>query len=75
MGFDYDDAQLELGNLVDDFKPVYGLISTPSGPFVFQSIAMSNHLDEEAKIAWEVLKVQLILNFKTWGFHHMLFIP
>jgi len=30
--------------------------------FAFESIAMSNDLDEETKIAWEVLKVQLILN-------------
>jgi hypothetical protein len=38
--FGYDDAQLELGNLVEDFRPIFGLISTPSGPFSFESITM-----------------------------------
>jgi hypothetical protein len=75
QGFDYDDAQLELGNLTEDFRPIFGLISTPSGPFSYESIATLNDLDEETKIAWEVLKVQLILNLKAWVFHHMLFIP
>jgi hypothetical protein len=53
---------LEFGNLVEDFRLVFGLISIPSGPFAFENIATSNDLDEEAKIAWEVLKAQFILN-------------
>jgi hypothetical protein len=61
-GFDYDDAQLELGNLAEEFRLVFGLISTPSGPFACENITMSNDLDEETKIAWEVLKAQFILN-------------
>jgi hypothetical protein len=31
-GFDCDDVHLELMNLITDFGPVVGLISTPSGP-------------------------------------------
>jgi hypothetical protein len=64
--FDYDDVHLELENLTKDFGLVVGSISTPHGPFTFESIATPNDFDEEAKIAWEVLKAQLILNQKAW---------
>jgi hypothetical protein len=56
---------LELKNLVKDFGSIVGSISMPSGPFAFESITTPNDLDEEAKITWEVLKAQLILNQKT----------
>jgi len=36
--------------------------------FAFENIAMSNDLDEETKIAWEVLKVQFILIKKCGTF-------
>jgi hypothetical protein len=39
-----------------------GSISMPSGPFVYESIVTSNNLDVVAKIAWEILKIQLTLN-------------
>ncbi len=32
-GFDCNDTQLELGNLVENSRLVVGSISTPSGPF------------------------------------------
>jgi len=34
---------------------------------------MPNDLDEKIEIAWEVLKVQLIVNKKTWVLHYRLF--
>jgi hypothetical protein len=61
-GFDYDDVRLESENLIKDSRLVVGLISTLSGPFTSKSIATPSDFDEEAKITWEVLKVQLILN-------------
>jgi hypothetical protein len=63
---------LELKNLVNDFGPIVGSILMPSGPFAFESITTPNDLDEEAKIAWEVLKAQFILNKKAWVIHHQL---
>jgi hypothetical protein len=74
-GFDCDDAHLELNNLVEDSKQVVSLISTTSGPSTFESIATPNDLYEEVKIAWEVLKAQLIMNKKTWVPHHKLSLP
>jgi hypothetical protein len=74
-GFDYDGFHLESKNLVEDFGPIVDLILMPSGLFAFESIRMPNDLDEEAKIAWEVLKAQLILNQKAWVLHHKLFFP
>ncbi len=65
QAFDSNDFHLELKNLVKDFGSIVGSISTPSGPFAFESITTPNDLDEEAKITWEVLKAQLILNQKT----------
>jgi hypothetical protein len=61
-GFDCDVAHLESRNLAKDLRPLVGLISTLSGPSTFKSIATSSNLDEETKIAWEVLKAQLIFN-------------
>jgi len=74
MGFDCDNVQLELKNLAKDFTQVVGLIST-SGPLAFESIATPSDLYEEIEIAWEVLKVQLIMNKKAWVPHHKLFLP
>jgi hypothetical protein len=74
-GFDYDDAHLELRNLIKGFGPIVGLILMPNGPSTFESIAMPNDLVEEAKIAWEVLKAQFILNKKTWVRDCKLFFP
>jgi hypothetical protein len=74
MHFDYDDAHLESENLTKDFGLVVGSISTPNGPFTSKSIATPSDFDEEAKIAWEVLKVQLILNKKAWVPHRRLFL-
>jgi hypothetical protein len=37
-----------------------------------KSIAMPSDLYEEAKIAWEVLKAQHILNKNAWVLHHKL---
>jgi hypothetical protein len=31
---------------------------------------MQNDLDEKVEIAWEVLKVQLVFNLKSWVPHH-----
>ncbi len=55
--FNCDDAHLESGNLVEDFGPIVGSILTSTIPFAFESIATPNNLDEETKIAWEILKV------------------
>ncbi len=76
-GFDCDDAHLKLGNLAKDFRLVVGWISTPSGPSTFESIVICSpcDLDEETKIAWEVLKVKLILNKKTWVPHRRFSLP
>jgi hypothetical protein len=49
-------------NLAKGFGPIVSLILTPNGPSTFESIATPNDLDEEKEIAWEVLKVQFILN-------------
>jgi hypothetical protein len=74
-GFDCDDVHLESRNLVKDYGPLVGSTSMPNGPFASESIAMPSGLNEEAKIAWEVLKVQLILNQKAGVFHHKLSLP
>ncbi len=66
---------MDLENLVEDSRLLVGWISMLRGPSACENIATPSDLDEEAKIAWEVLKVQLILNLKTWVLHHMLFFP
>jgi hypothetical protein len=73
-GFDCDDVHLESRNSVKNYGLVVGSISTSNGPFAFESIEMPNDLNEEAKIAWEVLKAQLILNQNAWVLHHELFL-
>jgi len=45
-GFDCDDVHLESRNLVKDYGSVAGSISTPNGSFAFESITMSNDLNE-----------------------------
>jgi hypothetical protein len=60
-------------NLTKDFGPFLGLISMQSGTSTSKNIATLNDLDEEIEIAKEVLKVQFILNKKTWVLHHRLF--
>jgi hypothetical protein len=37
----------------------------PSGPSTSESIMIPKDLEEEIEIAWEVLKVQVVLNKKT----------
>jgi hypothetical protein len=60
--FDYNVAHSESRNLAEDSGPLVGLILTLSGPSTSKSIVMSSDLDEETKITWEVLKVQLIFD-------------
>jgi hypothetical protein len=72
-GFDYDENHLELRNLIEDSRPIVGLISTPSGPYISKNIATPSDLYEKTKIAWEVLKAQHILNTNAWVLHRMLF--
>jgi len=60
--FDCNVAHSKSRNLVEDSGPLVGLILTLSGPSTSKSIVMSSDLDEETKITWEVLKVQLIFN-------------
>jgi hypothetical protein len=60
--FDCDVAHLKSRNLAEDLGPLVGSISTLSGPSTSKSIATLSDLDEETKIAWEVLKAQLIFN-------------
>ncbi len=74
-GFDCDDVHVELGNLTEDCRLVVSSILMSSRPFATKIIAMPNDLDEEIKIAWEVLKAQFILNPKKWVPHHMLSLP
>jgi hypothetical protein len=62
QGFDCDDVHLKLGNLIEDSGPIVHSILTPNEPSSFESIIMPSDLDEEVEIAWEVLKVQFILN-------------
>ncbi len=59
--FDRDDVHVELSKLAQDFGLLVSWILTSSRPFASKSIAMPNDLDEELKIAWEVLKAQLML--------------
>jgi hypothetical protein len=65
--FDCDDVHVVLRNLTKDFGLVFNSILMPSWPSTFKSIALPNDLDEKIEIAWEVLKVQLILNKKNMG--------
>jgi hypothetical protein len=74
-GFDYDDVHLESKNLAEDSKQVVGLISTTNGPSTLESITTGIDLYEEVNIAWEVLKVQFIMNKKARVLHHKLFFP
>jgi hypothetical protein len=71
--FDFDDVHMELGNLAEDFRLVICSILMPSQPFASKSITMPNDLNEEIKITWEVLKLQLILYKKTRVFHYNFF--
>ncbi len=64
-----------MGNLAKVLGLMVGLISMPNRPFAFKNIVSLNDLDVETKIAWEVLKIQLILSKKAWISCCMLFIP
>ncbi len=64
-----------MGNLAKVLGLMVGSISMPNGPFAFESIVSLNNLDVETKIAWEVMKIQLILNKKAWISRCMLFFP
>jgi hypothetical protein len=55
-GFDYNDVYLESKNLVKYSRPIVALILMLSEPSTSKSITTPNDLDEEAEIAWEVLK-------------------
>jgi hypothetical protein len=72
-GFDCDDIHMELRNLVEDSRQGVNSILLPSQPFASKSIAMPNEFREKIEIAWQVLKVQLIFNKKTWVFHYRIF--
>lgn len=75
QGFDYDDVHLKLGNLTKDSRLVINLILMPNEQSTFESIAMPSDLDEKVKIAWQVLKVQFILNQKAQILHYKLSLP
>jgi hypothetical protein len=45
--FDYDDVHLELENLTKDSGLIVGSISTPHGPFTFESIATSTLMKKQ----------------------------
>ncbi len=68
--FDCDEIHMELGNLVEDYGRVVNSILLPCQPSTYKSIAMPNDFDEKIEIAWQVFKVQLIFNKKTWVFHY-----
>ncbi len=70
---DCDDIHMELGNLVENSRQVVNSILLPSQPCASKSIAMPNDFNEKIEIAWQVLKVQLIFNKKTWVFHYRFF--
>jgi len=63
-----------MGNLAKVLGLMVGSILMPNRPFTFERIVSLNNLDVETKIAWEVLKIQLILSKKAWIFHCMLFL-
>jgi hypothetical protein len=65
-GFDCDGVHLESRNLIKDSRSIVCSISTPIEPFASKNITTPSDLNEEIKITWEVLKVQLILNQKAW---------
>jgi hypothetical protein len=72
-GFDCNDVHLELGNLVKYYhRPIVGLILMLTEPSTSKSITTPSDLDEETKIAWEVLKARFILNQKTLVPHRKL---
>jgi hypothetical protein len=74
-GSDFNDVHLESRNLGKYSRPIVGLILILNEPSTSKSITMPNDLDEEAEIAWEVLRVQCILNQKTLVPHHKLSFP
>jgi hypothetical protein len=64
--FDYDDVHDLNGRiLVKDSRPLIGSILMPNRPSSFESIVTPSDLDMETTLAWEVLKIQFILNKKT----------
>ncbi len=54
-----------MGNLAKVLGLMVGSILMPNRPFTFERIVSLNNLDVETKIAWEVLKIQLILSKKA----------
>jgi hypothetical protein len=44
-------------------------------PSIFESIVTPITLDLEIEVAYELLKIQLTLNYKSWIFHHMFYPP
>jgi len=65
---DFGDAHIKFGNLLKDSRPQVGSISTPNGLSTSESIVTPIDLDVKAKITWEVLKTQFILNLKSGSF-------
>jgi hypothetical protein len=72
---DFGDAHLKFGNLPKDSRPQVGSISTPNGPSTSKSMVTPIDLDVKAKITWEVLKTQFILNLKSGSFITSYFSP
>jgi len=75
VGFDDDGVnEMALGsNEVSGL--VVGSISTPSTPTPSKSIATPSTSNLEIEVAWELLKVQLSLNKKTWIPHSRTYLP
>ncbi len=61
--------------LFEDTRLTINLISTPSAPFGSKTIVSLSILALEASFAWELLKIQLTLNSKTWVNNCKFFFP
>jgi hypothetical protein len=69
LDYDYDDLyDLEMGSF-EGSRPMVGLISG------FESIITPSILDLETKVARELFKIQLTLNWKAWALHYRFFFP
>ncbi len=54
---------------LEDTWLVVGSISTPSAQFSFENIVIPSILDLEVKVAWDLFKTQLTLNWEAWISH------
>jgi len=67
--YDYDGPNdLKMGSLEDTWL-VVGSISTPSAQSSFENIVTPSLLDLEVKVAWDLFKTQLTLNWEAWVPH------